>query len=153
MHGRIFEIREERLPREEWMNETYFYDEDTSFADYYKDSEDREGDLQWLKQTLPPSMFRMEGDEIEVISDGKEVIEKWIERMKEEINKLDYESVLMFPTTNLIKYKMKGMLHEDFMFCTDYADYCHDSTEFAKDCINNYQGKKLYVCGIIDYHW
>lgn len=153
MHGRIFEIREERLPREEWMNETHLYDEDTSFADYYIDSEDREGDLQWLKQTLPPSMFRMDGDEIEIISDGKDVIEKWIERMKKEVDKLDYESVVKFSETHRIKYMMKGMLHEDFMFRTDYADYCHDSTAFVKDCINNYQGKKLYVCGIIDFHF
>lgn len=153
MHGRIFEIREERLPREEWMNETHLYDEDTSFADCYNDSEDREDDLQWLKEALPSSMFRMEGDEIEIISDGKEVVEKWIERMKKEVNKLDYESVVKSSETYRIKYMMKGMLHEDFMFRTDYADYCHNSTDFVMDCINNYQGKKLYVCGILDYHF
>ena len=153
MHGRIFEIREKRLPREEWMNETHLYDEDVSFACYYNDSEDREDDLRWLKETLPSSMFRMEGDEIEIISDGKEVVEKWIERMKEEVNKLDYESVLMgFPIT-CVKCKVGGMLHEDFRFRTDYSDYFHDSTEFALDCIKNYQGKKLYVCGIIDFHF
>lgn len=153
MHGRIFEIREQRLDREEWMNETYLYDQDTSFADYYYDSENREDDLQWLKDTLPSSMFRMNGDEIEVISDGKEVVEKWIERMKDEVNKLNYESTLKKPLTHRIKYKLKGMLHEDFLFCTDYADYIHDSTDFVKDCINHYQGKKLYVCGIIAFHF
>lgn len=153
MHGRIFEIREERLPREEWMNETYLYDEDTSFADFYNDSEDREEDLKWLKDTLPSSMFKMEGDEIEIISDGKEVVEKFIERLKNAAGELSYDSVVGSQSIHRLKYKLKGALHEDFMFRTDYADYCHNSTEFLKDCINIYQGKKLYVCGIIDYHF
>lgn len=153
MHGRIFEIREQRMPKEEWLNETDLYDEDTSFADYYRDSEDREDDLEWLKSALPSSMFKMEGDEIEIISDGKEIMEKFIDRIKAEANELSYESVVKGVQKYKLGLALKGALHSDFMFYTDTAGYCHDSTEFLTDCINYCQGKKLYVCGILDYHF
>lgn len=155
MTGKIFELREERLPKEDWINESDFYEVDNKFFDWVETANDeaRAEFLIELKNALPASMFKMEGDEITVISDGKEVVEEWIEKIKRMANELTYQSVTTFPTLNQLRYKLKGMVHEDFKFQTDYADYAHDSTEFVKDCIANYQGKKLYVCGIVIYHF
>ena len=154
MHGRLFEIREERRPQEEWVNESYFYEEETSnWSDWMQTSEDREGDLKWLKEVLPSSIFKVEGDEIEVISNGREYVEQWIEELKKKTGELTFESFTGFMSTWYIKNKLNNMLGSDFMFMTDYSDYAHNPTEFIRDCINNYQGRKLYVCGIIDYHF
>lgn len=154
MHGRIFEIREERLPREEWMNESSFYEEETgSWCDWMRDSEDRKDDLNWLKSALPSSIFKVRGGVIEVISDGKEYIEEWIEGLKKQIDELTTEKAKTSSAVHSIKRNLEDMIDVDFMFYTDYTPYPHLSTEFIRDCINNYQGKKLYVCGIIDYHY
>ena len=154
MHGRLFEIREERIPQDEWVNEFSFCDEDTSsWCDWMCDSADREDDLKWLKKVLPTSIFKVDGDEIEIISDGREFVEKWIEDVRELVNRLDYESFTGYASTWAIERTLQNMIGSDFMFRTSYADYAHGSTEFIKYCINSGKGTKLYVCGIIDYHY
>lgn len=153
MIGKIIELRESRLPKEGWMDEIDFYDVDNKFFDWVETSKEREKDLASLKATLPTSMFRMEEDEIEIISDGKEVVENWIAQNREMTDNLSYKSVMTFPTLLMLKNKLKSMIDLDYKFITDYADYTQDSTAFVQDCISNYQGKKLYVCGIINYHY
>lgn len=153
MHGRLFEIREQRLDRDEWITEEAFYNEETgSWCDWMVVSEDRERDLEWLKSALPASIFKVEGDEIEIISDGKEFVEEWIEKLKSKVNSLTYEKAMSFLGLYQIKNGLNNMIDNDFMFYTDYSEYAHNPTEFIQDCLCNYQGKKLYVCGIIDYH-
>ena len=154
MHGRLFEIREQRLPEDEWMCVDHFYEEDTSsWCDWMQDSECREDDLEWLKESLPSSIFKVEGDEIEIISDGKDFVEGWISEVKKKTDELTYESFTSFMSTWYIRNKLKNMIDSDFMFKTDYEDYVHNPTDFIRECITQYQGKKLYVCGIIDYHF
>ena len=154
MHGRLFEIREQRLDRDEWITESAFYEEETgNWCDWVMVSEDREGDLEWLKSALPASIFKVEGDEIEIISDGKEFVEEWIEELKKKVNSLTYEKAMSFSGLYQIKWSLSNMLNNDFMFYSDYSEYAHNPTEFIQDCLCNYQGKKLYVCGIIDYHF
>ena len=154
MHGRIFEIREERLPREEWMKASDFYEEDTrGWCDYLHDSEDRKDDLDWLKSGLPSSIFKLDGDKIEIISDGKEFVEEWIAELKEEVNKLTYDTFTQGVAATKVKTKLNSMIKSGFMFYTDYACYPHNPTSFIRDCITAHQGKTFYVCGIIDYHY
>lgn len=154
MHGRIYEIRTQRLNNELWMNETDLYDEvDGSWCDYVADSDDRKDDLEWLKSALPKSIFKVEGDVVEVISDGREFVDEWIDDLKKEVNALSYDKFTDLMDVCHIKMKMNNMIGFDMMFKTDYSDYPHNPTSFIKDCINQYQGKKLYVCGIVDYHF
>ena len=154
MHGRLFEIREKRLDRDEWITEGSFYNEETgSWCDWMMVSESREEDLEWLKSALPASIFKVEGDEIEIISDGKEFVEEWIEELKKKVNSLTYEKAMSFSGLYQIKSSLSNMLHNDFMFYSDYNENAHNPTGFIQDCLCHYQGKKLYVCGIIDYHF
>lgn len=153
MHGRIFEIREGKLDKEDWLKEDDLYDEDLNFCDYFYDSENREDDLKWLKECLPPSIFKVNGDEIEIVSDGKEHIEEWLKEVQKRAAALSYENVTSCSETDKVRNLLKNVFNVDFMFYTDYSSYCHDSFNFLMDCINNYQGKKLYVCGILNYHY
>ena len=123
MHGRLFEIRENRLPEDEWMCVEHFYEEDTSsWCDWMQDSECREDDLEWLNESLPSSIFKVEGDEIEIISDGKDFVEGWISEVKKKVDELTYESFTSFMSTWYIRNKLKNMIDSDFMFKTDYED-------------------------------
>lgn len=141
------------MDKEDWLKEDDLYDEDLNFCDYVSDSEDRAYDLEWLKESLPPSIFKVNGDEIEIVSDGKEHIEEWLKRVRKEVESLSYESVLSGFDIYGLRNTLKNVFNVDFMFYTDYSSYCHDSFDFLMDCINNYQGKKLYVCGILDYRY
>lgn len=154
MHGRIFELREQILPKDEWITQYSFCEhDDRSWYDYMRESDDREEDLQWLKNVLPPSIFRVSGEVVEIISDGREFVEAWIEELKKEVNALSYDEFKPWDPLYRIQSRMKNMLRADFMFVTDYEDYPHDPTTFIRHCINQYKGKKLYICGIVDYHY
>lgn len=152
MHGRIYEFSLERMPQDDWCTEFSFYDNDISdFADWIGSSpSDRGYDLDDLKRILPSSMFKMEGDEIEIISNGEELIENWLYELKEQVNNLDCQN--WAKEIWHIQRKIKNMLDADIMFRNYYGNILNP-TEFIEYCIRYYKGTKLYIGGIVDYHY
>lgn len=167
MHSRIFQLSTKRLPEEKWIDESNISESDMGYLgiDYCRVSNNREEDLEWLAECLPKDVFKVEGDRIEIISDGSCLWEAHKAKMLDVIKNMEY-SGSGNPRQNFfalgdytIARMAKNMLGIDFLFYIDCWDQCcgrsNDLLHYAlyamkddKDC-----PRTLYVNGILDYHF
>lgn len=165
MHSRIFQLSEKRLPEDEWIDESNIseYEMGVNGIDYCRISEDREDDLEWLANVLPKEVFKVEGDRIEIISDGSCLWEAHKAQMLDVIKNMEYSGSEnprqnFFALGDYILARMaKNMLGIDFLFYIDCWNGCcsksNDLLHYALYAMKNETASRvLYVNGILDYH-
>lgn len=158
MHARIYQISLENKCQDDWISEDSITESDMGYLgiDYITESRDREDDLKWLKDCLPTSMFSVEGNEITLLNDGNEILRRSFNSIKDFVNGVDVEDyikdLIMFEYR--IKSKSRDILNICHLFFIDgWAGHpCH-STDFVRFCHGCKPGTKLYVNGILDYHF
>lgn len=166
MHSRIFQLSAERLPEDEWIDESNISEYDMGFngIDYCRISEDREDDLEWLANVLPKEVFKVEGDRIEIISDGSCLWEAHKAQMIDTVKNMEYTGAEnprqnFFALGDYILARMaKNMLDTDFLFYIDGWNGCcsksNDLLHYALYAMKNDNSPRvLYVNGILDYHF
>lgn len=158
MHARIYQISLENKCQDDWITEFSITESDMGYLgiDYASPSTSREKDLEWLKECLPTDMFLMEGNEITILNDGTETLTNVFERIKEYVNGIDIDEYVNDMTffEYRIKAKSRDILDISHLFFTDgWSDYPTYSTEFVRYCHTLKPGTKIYVNGILDYHF
>lgn len=154
MHSCIFEIRTERIEREDWMTEDCLY-EDTHI-DYCEplDEEQRKEEIKGLvNDVLPQGMFTLVGDDVLVYNGG---FEEWEEKTTAEIRKKaatidDYIygwSTGYRETRNL----MNNPLDTAYRFVLWNNTISDNSYELMYMVSTLKEGEKLYVGAVFDYH-
>ena len=165
MHSRIFQLSTKRLPEEEWITDLSISEADMGYhgIDYCGENYDRENDLERLANVLPKEVFKVEGDKIEIISDGSCLWEAHKAKMIEVIKNMEYlgGETPYQSFFNLGGYKItcmaKNMLDTDFLFyIDDWNGCCGTSNDLLHYAIHAMASKDypkvLYVNGILDYH-
>lgn len=157
MHGRIYQILTKPLPESEWLTAEDFYDYNDPTIDYIQSSSClRTEDLQFLCDILPESLFKMEGDTIEVTTDGHTFMEEVFHRLQDDISEL--QLYINEPKKiSMLLYKISRYCDHLFgrsvMFFLDGAFYASSSTDFIMDSLIYHSGQKLYVGAILDFHY
>ena len=170
MHSFIYQIKainrptNDELIDEDYFDDSYYNEHGIDYMTLLEDGSERRNDaLENLKEILPESMFKVDGDCIEVLSDGKEVFEAWKEELLELVTNMEYdmEGGLHYSFCSLGEYSIKtqsrSLFPTDSLFSLfdeegDIWETLERSTAlvlFAK----RYVGKKLYVGSIFDDHW
>lgn len=165
MHARIYQLNTERLPKEDWINEYTFEPDHLNqfLVDYVNDNreEHRNEDLKWLKELLPETTFKMEGDEITIIGDGRESFYEWRLKAFSLLNNMNYDSWARNDSYKLLNMGRKIIDTDHLFYIEDWsglgwvntlfevAKYAHE--DMLKSGSEEYP--KLYVNGILDFHY
>ena len=164
-HSRVFQF--EKVSKEEFEgNDIKVLTEDIldkcdfpnpNWIDYWKDSDDNpKEDFKWLVGCLPKGMFEVNEEELSLTYIQKPVdyIQKFVDTIKEEANKLSVDS---FFKTIFCTWKLEKVLRNndnDFMvynYDYGYPMYCKDWIIYiARNCEI---GEKFYMGGVLDYHF
>ena len=165
MHSRIYQIGSTPIEKEDYINESDFYE--NSFvgevADYVNDSTDRADDLDWLKSYCGDDKgitIDIENGTI-VINDKRKYFSEIFDKFKELLNKLSEEATLeAFARLDKSYWGLSSTLYD--LDCTANGDkfgfYVYDMddngyiTRFDEFLRYAEEGKTYYFGGTIDYH-
>lgn len=161
MHSYIYQITTEKQEKDCFITPYTVNDNPDHFD--YTDELDSEKEIDSaiknLANILPKTMFECNGREITYKGYDPKVIEEWQESMKEAI---DCCSPKAFNATkfspSMYLYRIKTAVYElidsSSLFVTDDSLSTIKNTEFILDCISLLSpGDKLYVGGVLDYHF
>lgn len=174
MHSFIYQIKainrptNDELIDEDYFDESYLNEHGVDYMTLLEDGSERRNDaLENLKEILPESMFKVDGDCIEVISDGKEVFEAWKKYMLELVSNMEYQ--LEVKTADdfchdfcgvgsyLVEKNAKTLINTYSLFYSlDEDGSVFETLSSGTSLVlfaKRYVGKKLYVGSIFDYHW
>lgn len=167
MHSRIFHI----LPsiKELQKNERSYEDYDTESieADYIRNSEDWDEDVDWFMQVIPEGMFTMEktilnegtGDEdwfakLTYTKYPQEYLEKYISDIKEYAQNLTIESLKdwysRWKFVNLVKNNDNDFYIDEGEAYSDLSTFHDWILSIASNCKI---GDVFYIGSIMDYHF
>lgn len=166
MHSRIFQLSTKRLPKDEWIDDNYFVDDYAYFGiDYTGESEDRKGDIEWLKEILPEKMFKVEGNKITIINNGECLFGEYKKDLIKKATNLIFEAgeepgAVLHSFVGVGAYEIsqraKRIIDTDMLFSIEgwnNLGYSNDLVEYAHFVFKNGKSKTLYINGILDYHF
>lgn len=162
MHSRIFQLSTEKLPQDEWIDCGSIPDMDMGrfLIDYYGRTDYYDEDLKDLAETLPRSVFKVEGRKIEIVSDGSCLFEQYKKDLLWMVSKLQYDSgdfqFLGFGPY-AIADRARKIINTSFLFYMDNwtsgIDTIESLVSYAFCAMNDGKyPRTLYVNGILDYH-
>lgn len=154
MHSSIFEIRTERIEREDWMTEDVLYDD--ANIDYVEpfDDEQRKEEIKGLvNDVLPQGMFTLVGDDVLVYNGGAE---EWEKKMAAEIRKkaatIGDDIYGWSSTYRETRKLMNNPLDTTYRFVLWNNTISDNSYELMYMVSTLKEGEKLYVGAVFDYH-
>ena len=158
MHSRIIELTLEPLDREDWAEETYFYDDDKiDYLSSLNDDERRESIDDWEngRDAIFGRLFTR-GDGDTIIFKGHESLMKvhkeWIDSIKEEVDSLSanesFDEFRVFAAVNHV-------LHSDYLFylpgwSNNHAEYPSTLLRFLNALED---GAILHIGAVFDCHY
>ena len=167
MHSRIFQLSPTKLDKDEWLGISDISEFSMGLfgIDYVSDYDiDRNWDLENLAHVLPKEVFKVEGDKIEIISDGSCLWEAHKKKMLDLLNSMEYcggekpsRSYLSFGGYSIARMG-KNMLDIDYLFYIDNWDggigTANDLLEYAIQAMKDDKFPNvLYINSILDYHF
>ena len=161
MHSKIFQITENRIESDCYLDEDTLTQGDGSFYDYCSnitDEERREMIKCLVEKVLPMGMFRLVNDDEMVYMGGSdEWKEKWVNAIHEKAQLVTADNVLdWIGASYQLEKELKNPLHTDFHFYLSEENiqtYAEPSNEFMKMVCTLEKGTHLFVGGVIDYHF
>ncbi len=158
-HYSIYQIEKEPVEKECYINESDFYDEAQSgWADWFHDLNEREQEIQieyLSKSSGIRELFRIEGREMTFLG-GDSFMEKWFNEIKTLSNELTIDS---FKNDYLSTWDLEKTINQTHlrMFDRIYGfegDYAITFGDFVWSvCKNLKPGDKLYIGGVVDFHF
>lgn len=155
MHSKIYQIAEQPIDPENYITESDFYENSSDFADYVADmdEEDQEECIADLASGWLEGIFEVNGRELTVL-DSTDFLNEWAKEMRELTEELTMENVM----DNL--YKIRSFterthrdIHSRFVLDGWSAPLPETFADFVLYARNFEPGKKLYVGGVVDFHW
>lgn len=159
MHAWIYQISD--TPIKETINEDTLYQGDGTDYDYCAEisEEGRKSAIETLKgDILPSGMFRQIDETTFEYQGGiDEWKEQWVKRIQDLASELNVENVLKFVGHSYkLERELKNPLDTASQFYlsaeTDQT-YAEESVELMRWIENLEVGSKIYVGGIIDFHF
>lgn len=158
MHSRIIELTLNPLDREDWAEETYFYDDDKiDYLSSLNEDERRESIEDW--ENGRDAIFRRlftRGDGDTIIFKGHEALikvhEEWIDSIKEEVGRLSASEG--FDTFSVLA-SANQVLHSDYLFCL--PDWTGHRAEYPRELLSWLDtledGTVLHIDAVFDCHY
>ena len=161
MHSTIFQITTQRISKDCFLNENTLPQGDNSEFDYCREiSEDeRKTAINNLIETiLPKGMFTLLNNDTIIYKGGAaEWYAKWVNRIQEKANKITPENITdWIGASYQLEEELKNPLGVGTRFYTEehsFASYADQSGDFMRIICGFKDGTKLYIGGIIDYHY
>ena len=158
MHSRIYQISKNPIDKEDYIEESHYWDHwfVGSIADYVNEDTDRESDIKWLKDCYGDqglSFGADEGGEYFIIEDKSKYFAKNFEAFQKALKELTEITIDDFVTG---KYGMKmcsltSAYDDEIGF---YVDGDDTGMETFDNCIrSSSNGTKFYIGATIDYHF
>ena len=161
MHSKIFQITENRVERDNFLDEDTLELGDGSFCDYCGNitQEDRREMIDCLvNHVLPMGMFQLAGDDEMVYMGGADSWKgKWVDAIHDKAQLVNTENVLdWIGAAYQLEKELENPLHTDFRFYLSEENtqsYAEPSRELMKMVCALEKGARLYIGGVIDYHF
>ena len=158
MHGRIFQISKEPIEKDDYIEESNYYDHwfTNSIADYVDGDTDREDDIQWLKDCYADSGLSFEiddGGEYFIIEDKVKYFAKRFDVFQKTLKELQDITLDDFASgkCGMYMYTLKSTYDDEFGFYIDSEDTSLETFDsFIRHSDN---GAKFYIGATIDYHF
>ena len=157
MHSRIFQISEQPIQQEDYINETYFYDHWflNRIADYVNDDTDRQDDIEWLKTCCSDDGISFGEDKdgaFLIIEDKHKFFEKSFARFQECLSNLLNKTLDDFISYSMSMdmYRLNNSYNDDCGFYTYHDGELVTFDEFVRYYKTN---TKYYFGATIDYHY
>lgn len=162
MHSTIFQVATEKISEENFISERTFFDGDYSFLDWCADipkDEQEEVINQLLEDLLPKGMFSRDMTEPRTIiyHGGADIWrQKWVERIHEKANAITTENIMRWNGTAYhLELELTNPLDIGSRFVTTAFESSDavKSGEFMQMVCSLQPNTKLYIGGIVDFHW
>ncbi len=155
MHSRIFQISENPVKKEEYINVDKILDSESfvgTIADYVAES-DREEDIEWLVSCIKDYGIEYDNQQDMIIFKKgfkENYFQGRFEKLKEKINSMTLEE---FAKGDFSLYEIRMLIEEKFGFYVYYkGDYCDDIMPFDSFVRMMEEERKYYIGGTLDYH-
>jgi hypothetical protein len=161
MHAKVYQITKRRVDKENYLNENTLTQGDSSDYDYCSEisEEERVESIDTLvNQILPKGMFTLVGSDELVFNGGNyEWIHKWVDAIHKKSDEVTAENVTHWIGA---AYQLQKVINNPLG--TDSHFYLSESTtqtfaepsaELMRMVCKLRKGERLYIGGIIDYHF
>lgn len=161
MHGKIFQITEEKPLKDNFLNEDTLEQGDGHYYDYCSeiDEEERKFHIDNLiNNILPKGMFELVSvDAIRYNGGANKWKEEFVAAIQEKAQAVTPDNCTMWigEVYQLEKY-LKNPLDTGYQFYMDeqgISGYAEQSYSFLQTVSQFEPGKLLYIGGVIDYHF
>ena len=157
MHSRIFQISKEPIDKDDYIEESYYYDQwfIGSIADYVNGVTHRDDDIQWLKDCYEErglSFGADDGGEYFIIVDKNKYFEPKFEVFKTQLGELLNATLEDFASVKLDMnvQRLRMAYEEKYGFYIDGDGWGTCTFDDFVRCGQN--GMKYYIGATIDYH-
>lgn len=162
MHSKIYQITEERIDNENFITESTFVDGRYDFYDYCDDitDDERKSAIDSLTMyLLPTGMFTLDENEKDTLiynGGADEWKENWVRQIQQKAKAITTENVTEWigETYALEKELVNPLdIGSRFVTCGYPFTDAQQSGDFMRIMCSLKPGTKLYIGGIIDFHW
>lgn len=158
MHSRIFQVSREPIDKEDYIDESNYYDHwfTNLIADCVNGDTDRGDDVKWLKECYEKSGLSFgkdSGGEYFIIDDKAKYFKPKFEEFCKALDELKKITLEDFSSNkcNMPVYLLKGAHNDKFGF---YIDSDETSLRTLDEFVRYADiGIKYYIGVTIDYHW
>ena len=150
MHSKIYQISETPIEREDYITASDFYDE-SNWCDYTRDMDEKEEKecLDYLPELLK-DVCEVNGREI-TVKNVESFIKEWKEKIVESAQKDGYLGTYLFNVQNICKRTHKEIWSRFYL--EDWSENADTFGDFVEYLHHLGEGAKLYVGGVVDYHF
>ena len=158
MHSRIYQISKTPINKEDYIEESNYYDHwfTSSVADYVNGDTNRESDIQWLKACYNNKGLSFgvdDGGEYFIVEDKSKYFAERFERFKNTLKELSSITLDDFAngTCGVKIYNLKFEYDDELGFYIDSEDTGLETFDAFIRYVDN--RTKYYIGATIDYHW
>ena len=154
MHSRIFQVSMEPIDKDDYIEESNYYDHwfTNSVADYVSDSEYRDEDLKWIEDCYDTRGIKFGVDnngEYLIVEDKRKYFENSFNKFMKAISKIQNCTIDDFANGISEMWQLKDSYEEKFGFYVDADGELMTFDYFMRNCAVN---EKYYLGGTVDYH-
>lgn len=161
MHAMVYQLSMENVKKEKWLNEDTLLQGDGSNYDWCSDiSEDerKAAIVELVASILPAGMFRLIGSEtLEYLGGMHEWKTSWVSSIRRKALCIHEGNVMeLIVETYRLEKEIKNPLRTDCHFYLDsegLQSYAEPSAELMRLVDDMKVGDRLYIGGIIDFHF
>ena len=161
MHAMVYQLFTEKMEKENWLDEDTLLQGDGSYYDWCSEiSEDerKAAIIELATCILPAGMFRLiDSETLEYLGGMNEWKKSWVANIHRKALGVNENNVMkLVGETYLLEKEIKNPLHTDSHFYLEgegYQTFAEPSAELMRLVDEMKVGDRLYIGGIIDFHF